>query len=82
MELDDVLPPELRGYSKHDCSILSTDESGRFITWLLRTGKTRGLFLQDTADGKYVTIKKREWSSINTALFVKHVQHGCICDSR
>jgi hypothetical protein len=70
VELDDVLPPELRGYSKRDCSILSTDESGRFITWLLRTGKTRGLFLQDTADGKYVTIKKREWSSINTALFV------------
>ena len=70
VELDDVLPPELRGYSKRDCSIFSTDESGRFITWLLRSGKTCGLFLQDTADGKFVIIQKRDWSSISTALFV------------
>jgi hypothetical protein len=70
VELDDVLPPELRGYSKHDCRILSADESGRFIIWLLRTGKRLGLFLQDTADGKYVIIQKKGWSSISTALFV------------
>ena len=70
-KIDDVLPPDIGGHSYYYCSgVFSTDENGRFIIWTFRRGKSFGLFLHDTADGKYVDLQTSWWFSIDTALFV------------
>ncbi|KAH0564926.1 hypothetical protein GP486_001681 [Trichoglossum hirsutum] len=76
-KIEDIAPPADEKYDGQImdrtiyCNLLNTDESGRFIVWMKRSGKNKGVVLHDTRDGKHATLKPYGGAgSIEETLFV------------